>query len=109
MGFERDDLPIGFWSMNSTWVTVAKSPSSLSYRPGDSATEPLSLPTDGYNTFLISVDFPEPLTPVTTVRTPSGNFTVRFFRLLALAPTTVTASFHFLLREGTAIFSRPLR
>src|SRR3989442_1073970 len=33
-----------------------------------------------------SVDFPEPLTPVTAVNTPSGIRTVRFFRLLARAP-----------------------
>ena len=34
----------------------------------------------------IRVDFPEPDTPVTTVKVPSGNFTDRFFRLCSDAP-----------------------
>ncbi len=36
-----------------------------------------------------SVDFPEPETPVTAVKTPSGNFTVMFLRLFSVAPATV--------------------
>ncbi len=37
---------------------------------------------------LISVDFPEPDTPVTQVNSPRGNSAVTFFKLLAVAPTT---------------------
>ncbi len=39
---------------------------------------------------MVSDDLPEPLTPVTQVKVPSGNFTVTFWRLLAVAPWTVT-------------------
>src|SRR5256885_3654561 len=38
-----------------------------------------------------NVDFPEPETPVTTVITPSGKVTSTLRRLLAFAPSTVTA------------------
>src|SRR6185437_13564723 len=37
------------------------------------------------------VDLPEPLTPVTTVITPSGKATSRFLRLFSRAPRTVIA------------------
>src|SRR5688572_11198544 len=36
--------------------------------------------------------FPDPATPVTTVSTPSGTFTVTFFRLCSLAFFTVRES-----------------
>jgi hypothetical protein len=42
---------------------------------------------------LTSVDFPEPLTPVTAVRTPSGIVTSMFFRLLARAPRMTSSPF----------------
>ena len=38
----------------------------------------------------ISVLLPEPLTPVTNTNRPSGNRTVRFFRLFLLAPLSVS-------------------
>src|ERR1035441_5212969 len=38
----------------------------------------------------ISVLFPEPLTPVTRTSRPSGNRTVRSFRLFLLAPLSVS-------------------
>ena len=41
-----------------------------------------------YKISFTSDDFPDPLTPVTAIKTPSGKFTVRFLRLLAFAPTT---------------------
>ena len=41
---------------------------------------------------MTSVDLPPPETPVTQVNVPSGKATVRFCRLLARAPTTVSAA-----------------
>ena len=55
-------------------------------------------------------DFPEPLTPVTTVKVPNGSFTLTFFRLFSLAPTTSSFfPFPFLLFFGTSIFNFPLK
>ena len=42
---------------------------------------------------LTSVDFPDPLTPVTAVSTPSGILTSRFFRLFARAPRMTISPF----------------
>jgi hypothetical protein len=39
---------------------------------------------------LISVDLPEPETPVTQQKTPSGIFTSTFLRLCCVAPSIVT-------------------
>ena len=47
-----------------------------------------------------SVDLPEPETPVTTVITPSGNVTSRFFRLFSRAPR---------MRDRRAVRLPPLR
>ena len=38
---------------------------------------------------LTKVDLPEPDTPVTTISLPSGNSTLRFFRLFSSAPVMV--------------------
>src|SRR6478735_5490735 len=40
-----------------------------------------------------SVDFPDPLTPVTAVSVPSGMATSMFFRLLARAPLITISPF----------------
>src|SRR6266852_3710673 len=42
---------------------------------------------------LTSVDFPDPLTPVTEVSTPSGIVTSMFFRLLARSPRMTSSPF----------------
>ena len=39
---------------------------------------------------MVSEDLPLPLTPVTQVKVPSGKSTVTSWRLLAVAPVTVT-------------------
>ena len=49
--------------------------------------------TARYNVSLISVDLPEPDTPVTQVISPSGNSAVTFLRLLAVAPMTRSMRF----------------
>ena len=59
---------------------------------------------------LTSVDFPDPDTPVTAIRQPSGNATSTFFRLCSLPPD------HHLTRPGplapgagTGMLIRPVR
>ena len=49
-----------------------------------------------------SVDLPEPDTPVTQVKRPTGNDTVTFFRLLPLAPTTRSSCTWFASAGGGA-------
>src|ERR1700733_2040212 len=58
----------------------------------------------------MSVDFPEPETPVTTVMSPSGSVTSIFFRLWPCAPR-IAMDFPLGLRRvsGTAIFTLPER
>ena len=58
------------------------------------------LASDWYRISLISVDLPDPLTPVTAVNTPSGIVTSTFFRLLARAPRTTISPFSALRRDA---------
>lgn len=53
--------------------------------PGFSLDPFNSFATVLYNTSFTKVDFPEPETPVTQVNTPSGNFTLIFFKLFSTA------------------------
>ena len=64
-----------------------------------------------YSISLTNVLFPEPDTPVTHVNTPSGNFTLIFFKLFSVAPhTSITLPFVIFLRFlGTFICFLPLR
>ncbi|MNN52193.1 hypothetical protein D3C81_1668770 [compost metagenome] len=65
----------------------------------------------GNRVLLISVDLPEPETPVTQVNSPTGTSRLTFCRLLPRAPFSL--SNFFLSRgvraAGTAIFLRPER
>jgi hypothetical protein len=54
-------------------------------------------------------DFPEPETPVTTVKQPMGILAVIFLRLLWLILDKCTHFSGFLLLGGTGILSSPLR
>ena len=58
---------------------------------------------------LTSVDFPEPLTPVTAVSTLSGKLTSMPFKLFWRAPTTLIAWFHDRLEVGISMVSLPVR
>ena len=61
------------------------------------------------NVSLTKVDFPEPETPVTTIKQPTGNLAVIFLRLLPLQPFRVK-NFPFLgltLFLGTGIYFLP--
>jgi len=60
---------------------------------------------------LISVDFPEPLTPVTETKTPSGTLTSISFKLFSFAPLIVSLRFRStgLRTDGISIALRPER
>ncbi|MNO85974.1 hypothetical protein D3C76_773600 [compost metagenome] len=65
----------------------------------------------GYKVLLISVDLPEPDTPVTQVSRPIGISRSTFCRLLPRAPLSFSESFlsRGVRLAGTAIFLRPDR
>ena len=64
-----------------------------------------------YRMSLTSVDLPEPDTPVTATRQPSGNATSTPRRLCSVAPLTATSRLELRWRRtaGTGIDSRPDR
>src|SRR6266487_1835438 len=64
-----------------------------------------------YRMSLTSVDLPEPDTPVTATRQPSGNATSTPRRLCSLAPLTATSRLELRCRRlaGSGIDSRPDR
>ena len=70
-GTERLVLPIGDWS-TSTTSAIASAPSIPSWRPGVSRGRPRRLRRPRWHTSSTRVDLPEPLTPVTHTRLPSG-------------------------------------
>ena len=82
-------MPIGFWSTYSTWLIRSRFPESLRKVPGAEPVWFICRNSAGYRISPTSEDFPLPLTPVTTVRTPRGNLTSTSFRLCSMAPSTV--------------------
>jgi len=64
-----------------------------------------------YRMSLTSVDLPDPDTPVTAMKQPSGNVTSTSRRLCSLAPLTVISRprIRFLRVAGSGIDSRPVR
>src|SRR5574339_116719 len=84
-GFERGVRPIGDWSMLMI-LSRCSIPSMRSYSPG-LVWAPISFPASAlYRMSLISVDLPEPETPVMQTSFPNGMVTSIFFRLFAAAP-----------------------
>ena len=64
----------------------------------------------GCSVSLMSVDFPDPLTPVTTISVPRGKSMSTFFRLLPDAPFIVIFfPLPFLLFSGMVMLRVPLR
>ena len=63
-------------------------PRSRSKAPGDSVGLPMILSKPGYSTSWIKVDLPEPETPVTQTKRPSGISIETFLRLLAVTPSS---------------------
>jgi len=108
-GFERGVLPIGDWSIFII-LSMFSSPFTPLHLPGFSVEPFISFAIVLYKTSFTSVDFPEPETPVTHVNTPSGIFTLMFFKLFSCAPSiSIDLPLDFLLFLGTAIFFLPLK
>src|SRR5512143_1432166 len=76
----------------------------------DLSFEPLRMfDSTGNSVSVTSVDFPEPDTPVTHVRTPTGNPAYTLLRLFSDAPTSSTVPLGFLLADGVGMDLRPAR
>src|ERR1017187_5190328 len=80
-------------------------------RPGTIRVPCRSLASALYRMSLTSVDFPDPETPVTAMKQPSGNATSTFFRLCSVAPLTTTSRprTRFRRTAGSGMASRPVR
>ena len=89
-GFERGVRPMGDWSMSMT-LSIWSMPSISRYGPTTRAEWCTALVSAGAMVSVTSELFPEPETPVTTVRVPNSILAVTFLRLLADAPRTVRA------------------
>ena len=87
-GFERGVLPIGVWSILMI-LSMFSTPSIESCFPGCIYFLLMIVDNPLYNTWLIRLLLPEPLTPVTQVNNPSGMSISTFFRLFSLAPLIV--------------------
>jgi len=81
--------PIGDWS-TSTTLSKASMPSTRRWRPGTSLDLYTRCMSARSNISLTSVDFPEPDTPLTTTKQPSGNSTSMSRRLCSFAPRTTS-------------------
>src|SRR3990167_5094061 len=76
---------MGDWSTTIT-LSIFSHPAILSCAPGFSLELYSFLARPRYKISSISVDLPEPETPVTQIKQPKGNFTSIFFKLCSLAP-----------------------
>ena len=107
-GFDRGVRPIGDWSMLmilSIWLR----PSTPSWAPGRSFAWCRRLATEWWSVSLTSVDLPEPETPVTQQKTPSGTATSIPFRLCSRAFRTSRAPRGSRRSAGTSIRRFPER
>src|SRR5258706_15414717 len=84
-GLLRGVLPIGDWSISIT-LSMFSNPLMLLYSWGAALELYTCFERIGYRVSLISVDFPLPLTPVTTINFPSGKSAFTLFRLFPFAP-----------------------
>ena len=109
IGFERDDLPIGFWSINSTLFNFFKSPFISENAPGLSLYISKCLSSAGYKIFFTKLVLPLPDTPLTTVNAFKGIFTSIFFRFCSLAPIISMWFFDTRLFLGISIFLFPFK
>src|SRR5262249_12964758 len=85
-GFDRGVRPIGCWSTRTASV-MNSTPSSFLNVPTRLSHPPFARLIAAYNTSCTSVDFPDPLTPVTTVNVFNGMLMSTSLRLCSLAPT----------------------
>ena len=106
-GLLRGVRPMGLWSTLMT-LSNASSPSMRSCAAGSAWLWYSFLATAAYSVSFTSVLLPEPLTPVTQVKSPTGISTSTCLRLLpcALQIFSTLASMPGRLRAfGTSIFS----
>ena len=99
---------MGDWSMSMT-LSSASMPSMPSCAPGRVRARFRSRERALRTISLTSVDLPEPETPVTQVKTPSGMRTSMFLRLCSRAPRTSSSPVGLRRCAGTAIFRAPER
>ena len=106
---ERGVRPMGLWSMSTT-LSRYSMPSMRSHLPGWTFMRMRSAPRRLKSTSLTREDFPEPETPVTTVKVPRGKVTSMCRRLFSAAPMTFR-NFPLPVRRsvGTGIFFFPER
>ena len=107
-GLDRGVLPIGDWSILITLSSCSIPRISLC-SPGIVLARFSFFARLLYSISLTRELFPDPDTPVTQVKTPSGNFTSMFFRLFCFAPFTVSQPVGFFRSAGTGILIFPLR
>ena len=88
-GLLRGVRPMGDWSMSIT-LSMCSSPSMRSCAPGRRGRRPSRPARVFSSTSLTSVLLPEPDTPVTQVRAPTGNAASMSRRLFSRAPWTVS-------------------
>src|SRR5918992_5070294 len=84
-GFDRGVRPIGDWSTEMI-LSRCSSPRTRLCVPGRMRARLSLLATALYRISLTSVDLPDPDTPVTAVKTPSGTFALTLLRLCCVAP-----------------------
>src|SRR5690554_6246689 len=90
-GFERGVRPIGLWSISTT-LSSCLSPSILLCSAAFNVVALFkAVAANGIKVRLIKVDFPEPETPVIQVINPSGMVKSTLFRLLPLAPISLSS------------------
>ena len=105
-GLLRGVRPMGDWSMSMT-LSSCSSPSIRSWAPGRVGRR-LSRPDSAFSSVsLTSVLFPEPDTPVTQVRAPTGKPTSTPRRLFCRAPSTVSHPRAARRTAGTSTPRRP--
>ena len=90
-GFERGVRPMGDWSMATT-LSTCSTPSMPACWPGVVRARWTLASIDCSRMSLTSVDFPEPDTPVTATKRPSGKATSMPWRLCSRAPRTTRCS-----------------
>ena len=107
-GFERGVRPIGDWSI-AMILSSCSIPWIFLCFPALILARFRSLASCLYRMLFTRELLPEPETPVTQVITPSGIWTLIFFRLFSCAPITFKNPVGFRRTSGTGILIRPLK
>ena len=84
-GFERGVRPMGDWSISIT-LSIRSIPSMARCFPGRSRAPQIRAASAGYRICVTRLDLPEPLTPVTATKRPSGKATSIVAQVVLRAP-----------------------